>query len=162
MRSSMETQPEALALYAQLFKLEDPIPLLASITHSAVRAGYTYLGIFLALAFAVGLRFLVKSPDRQFNIAEQLVFAMYTTAHWSVITAVLLPITFRISPTLHATIGTTGYLIITAWSSLDFHQAGARGAFRTVLAMICAFVAYLLVFLVLMLFLYGVAAVKAA
>jgi uncharacterized protein DUF3667 len=161
MQASLGDQPEAIELYAKLFKVDDPIPVLAQITADAVRAAYTYLGIFLAVAFALAMRLFVNTPSSRFNVAEHLVFALYTVAHWSIITAFLLPLTFRISPTLHATIGTTGYLIMSFWGSLEFHQAGWRGGVRTALSMAAAFLVYMVVFLGYLVVMYGIAAFKA-
>ena len=121
------------------------MPVLAQIFNRAVRAAYTYLGVFFAFALALCLRFLLRTPGNERNLAEQLVFALYVIGHWAIVTAVILPVTFRISPALHGTIGTAGYLVIAAWASLEFHEQGLKGGLLSTLAMLLAFLAYMVV-----------------
>jgi hypothetical protein len=147
--TSMETQGEmganAMETYKELFQTDDPIPIIARIMERSVKAAYSYMGVFLAIALAFFLNLILPKRSGGQNMAEQLVFALYMIGHWALITAFLLPLTMRISPTLHGVLGTLGYFIVIYVGSLDFHKQGHRGAFLSMIALVLAFVAYLVV-----------------
>ncbi|MFT5145022.1 MAG: hypothetical protein ACI80V_003261 [Rhodothermales bacterium] len=141
---------EGMEVYKKLFRTDEPIPVLAQVMASVTRAGYSYVGIFFAAAFAFALTLFTRTATGSFRVAEQFVFALYTIGHWLLVTAFLLPITFRISPGLHFLIGTMGYLVLAGWGSVDFHQQGMRGALRSTAAMFAAVLLYMVVMLVVM------------
>jgi Protein of unknown function (DUF3667) len=141
---------EGMEIYKKLFRTDEPIPVLARVMASVTRAGYSYVGIFFAVVFALALTLFTRTATGSFRVAEQLVFSLYVIGHWLLVTAFVLPITFRISPGLHFLIGTMGYLVLAGWGSLDFHQQGMRGAFRSSAAMFAAVLLYMVVMLFVM------------
>ncbi len=154
MAYSMEAQGEvgarAMDQYRELFQTDDPVPIIARVLVRSVKAAYSYMSVFLALALAVLLKLFHRKRSGGHYTAEQLVFSLYMIGHWALITAFLLPITMRISPALHGVIGTLGYFVMVYVGSLDFHRQGRRGALVGVAALALAFVAYLVVLMFIM------------
>lgn len=154
MAYSMEAQGEvgaqAMDQYRELFQTEDPIPIIARVLVRAVKAAYSYMGVLFAMALAGFLHLFLRQRKGGYNIAEQLVFSLYIIGHWALITALLLPITMRISPTLHAVIGTLGYFVMVYVGSLDFHGQGRRGGLLSVVSLLLGFVVYLAMMMVVM------------
>ena len=152
MRTSLEAQGEsgvrALEQYQLLFQTEDPVPILSRLFLGAIKAAYSYMGVLFAMALAVFLNLFLRKRTGGYNTAEQLVFALYVIGHWALITSIIMPVTIRISPVLHGTIGTLGYFIVVVVASLDFHQEGAKGGLLSVLAMILAFAVFMVLIIV--------------
>jgi hypothetical protein len=151
---SMELQGDvgtrAMEQYSELFKTDDPISVIGRIMVRAVKAAYSYMGVVFAIALAFFLNLFLRKRKGGYNMAEQLVFSLYMIGHWALITAFLLPITMRISPTGHGIIGMLGYFIIIYVGSLDFHEEGRRGGLLSLLALLLAFLVYMLSLFVVM------------
>lgn len=153
-RMPMEQQADggaaALERYKVAFGSDDPVPVIASILVKAMRAAYSYLGVFFALALAFFLNLFLRKKSGGENLAEQLVFALYMIGHWALLTAFILPFSIRISTTLHGVIGIIGYFVIVFVGSLQFHQRGYKAALASGLSLLLAFLIYLVAMLIVM------------
>ncbi|MBO6576044.1 MAG: hypothetical protein JJ896_09650 [Rhodothermales bacterium] len=128
----------------------------------SVTAAYSYMGLFFAFAMAGLLSLFMRKNRGGFNLAEQFVFSLFVIGHWTLFTGLILPITFRISPILHSTIGIGGYFVLFAVASLGFHQEGAKGVLKTSLCLAIAFLAYFIILAIVMMIFVILATLDAA
>ena len=106
---------------------EDALQTVGKIYLSLLKQAYTYLFLLcMSLPFALYLRLFTGRLPPRHNLAELLVFSIFTSAHMVLVTGLILPVTTRISPLLHVTLSVGLYATIGLFAARDFFDGGWR------------------------------------
>lgn len=125
---------------------DNAVGKMASLYISLIKQGYTYLFLlFMSLPFAVFLRLLTFRLTPHHNLAENAVFALYTSAHLVLVTGLMAPFTMRIDLNLHAFGSITIYFVYTALAVRRFYGPGFGRKLLVLLALAGAFLLFVVV-----------------
>lgn len=126
--NSSNTAAEARGATPPLERLEkflgaDYSVSLANIYLSTMKQAYTYAALFFfSLPFSVLLMVFHRVSGDKFRLAETAVFSLFLTGQMLIVTAMILPISMRISPTVQTILGPSAYVVITAWGHRQFFR----------------------------------------
>lgn len=135
--------PDAIARLAQIFG-ENPVQKMADLYIRLIKQGYTYLFLLcMSLPFAVYVRLLAFRLRPKYNLAESAVFALYTSAHFVLVTGLILPFTLYFGTQLHALASFAVYIVYTAFAARGFYDGGRGRVALVTAAVIGAFLTFI-------------------
>ncbi len=143
MQGQLAQDPATLETLGQYLG-DDPAGVFAEIYINLIRQAYTYMALlFMCVPYALLMRFFFRGHSPDYNLAETLVFAIYTVGHIILLFGLVGVITIRIDPMGHSILAVSTFLVYGAFAARGFYGGGIQTAGLSLLAMFASYLAFL-------------------
>ncbi|MEM6793155.1 MAG: DUF3667 domain-containing protein [Acidobacteriota bacterium] len=151
-RQNIESEERVIELLAERLG-DDPARRFSELYLGTIRQAYTYLFLTcMSVPFALFMRGFGRWLKPRYNLAETLVFSLYTTAQLILVTGLAALVTMRFGSTVHLAFMLTFYFGYTPFAARGFFEGRGRPVLFVWIALVAAMATFFLALIALFAF----------